>query len=502
MPHARAKNSRFASGDPSTRLSLRIRTEHHDTPVGLHRAEAQDLGQERTNLAGREVRHGDDVSAGKVLLAVPSADRRGALLDPEGSEVDPELVRGVACFGEVLHVDDLAHAHLDLRELLHRNPSHRPTRRGTCFADLSPLPSDGARFGAADAEVHAQPLVLLPARPLNPQVVGDLAVRHAEATGLVHGDLIRLDLRRPVDVVISSVPELPTGVPLPDVGELVQDIEVEDLLVALPKVPESGDDVSGGVVDVHVHVLRHDLDPAVAQDLLPQSVRENLAEGGGSIETRKHVEDRVLSGLHLSIHVDGCHSAVRIVRLGEKGSLAGRGTSSLHGRPVRAACSRNQEARSLSLRRSHAAFTRIFSITCFTVRRTPGDGWALKNASISRARSALANVSGTAASPRMRNPEGEYRRYNSSQFVLMNVHARSLPTLGRLVATPRITIGTSWNRTASERARARVSRRRDSRRVRVRATRRRTCSSWSTDFCSSPQRVSYVGSSASWATSP
>src|SRR6266571_9175390 len=133
MPHARTRNSRFASSDPSTQLSLRIRTEHHDPPVGLHRAEAEDLGQERTDLAGREVRDRDDVSARKVLLAVPSADRRGALPDPEGPEVDPELVRGIPRLGEVLHVDDLAHAHLDLRELLHRDPSHRPTRRGTWF---------------------------------------------------------------------------------------------------------------------------------------------------------------------------------------------------------------------------------------------------------------------------------------------------------------------------------------------------------------------------------
>src|SRR6266705_3001166 len=157
MPHARTRNSRFASRDPSTELSLRIRTEHDDAPVGLDRTEAEDLGKKRTDLTGREVRHGDHMSAREVLLGVPLPDRRRTLLDPEGSEVDPELVRWIPRLGEVLHVDDLA-------------------------------------------------------------------VPHAEATGLVHGDLIRLDLRRPVDVVVPSVPERPARVPLPDVGELVKDI--------------------------------------------------------------------------------------------------------------------------------------------------------------------------------------------------------------------------------------------------------------------------------------
>src|SRR2546428_2260327 len=85
MPHARTRNSRFASGDPSTRLSLQIRTEHHDTPVGLHRTEAEDLGQERTDLAGREARPPDDVSARGVFPALPSAERPGLPLGPIGS---------------------------------------------------------------------------------------------------------------------------------------------------------------------------------------------------------------------------------------------------------------------------------------------------------------------------------------------------------------------------------------------------------------------------------
>src|SRR5213595_3595945 len=66
--------------------------------------------------------------------------------------------------------------------------------------------------------------------------------------------------------------------PLPDVGELVEHVEIQNPLLSGLEVPEAGDDVPLVIIDVHVHVLGDDVDAAVAKDLLPQAVRENRAE--------------------------------------------------------------------------------------------------------------------------------------------------------------------------------------------------------------------------------
>src|SRR5207245_5752450 len=143
-------------------------------------------------------------------------------------------------------------------------------------------PSDRARLRAADAELSAEPAVLLAARPLDAEVVRNLAVRHAESPRFVDRDLVRFDLGRPVDVIVTPVPELLARVPLSDVGELVEDIEIEDPLVPFLQVAESRDDVSDFVVDVLVHVLGVHIDLAVAEELLPKPVRQERAEGGGT----------------------------------------------------------------------------------------------------------------------------------------------------------------------------------------------------------------------------
>src|SRR6266705_4532277 len=83
MPHDRARNSCPASRDPSTQLSLRVRAEQNHPAVRLNGAEAEDPGQERSDLARREIRHSNDRAALEVLLRVPPLDRRGTPLDAE-----------------------------------------------------------------------------------------------------------------------------------------------------------------------------------------------------------------------------------------------------------------------------------------------------------------------------------------------------------------------------------------------------------------------------------
>src|SRR5207245_6735691 len=163
-----------------------------------------------------------------------------------------------------------------------------------------------------------EPLVLLAARPLDAEVVRDLAVRHAESPRFVDRDLVRFDLGRPVDVIVTPVSELLARVPLSDVGELVEDIEIEDPLVPFLQVAESRDDVSGFVVDVHVHVLGDHINLAVAEDLLPEPVGEDRAESRGTAQFGEDIQDRMLPRSDFAVDSDGCHLWVPTVRVREK----------------------------------------------------------------------------------------------------------------------------------------------------------------------------------------
>src|SRR5207253_10321035 len=140
------------------------------------------------------------------------------------------------------------------------------------------------RLGTPHTNVLAEAFVILTTRPIDPSVASDLAIAHVAATRLVDGDLVRLDLGRTIDVVVPAVPQLLTGMPLPDVGELVEHAEIQNPLLSGLEVPEAGDDVPLVIVDVHVHVLGDDVAAAVAKDLLPQAVRENRAERRRPIE--------------------------------------------------------------------------------------------------------------------------------------------------------------------------------------------------------------------------
>src|SRR2546428_13028505 len=62
--------------------------------------------------------------------------------------------------------------------------------------------------------MFAEPLVFLPARPLDAEVVRDLAVRHAKAPRLADRDAVRLDLGWPIHVVVAAgPPRLPPMAP-------------------------------------------------------------------------------------------------------------------------------------------------------------------------------------------------------------------------------------------------------------------------------------------------
>jgi hypothetical protein len=95
--------------------------------------------------------------------------------------------------------------------------------------------------------------------------------------------------------------------PLADVGEFMKDVQVERLRVAGLEIPEARDDVAAVIVDVHVHVLGHDVDFAVPQDFLPQTVGENRTECRGTVESREHVKEPMATRPDLPVDADSFH---------------------------------------------------------------------------------------------------------------------------------------------------------------------------------------------------
>src|SRR2546425_8785090 len=73
--------------------------------------------------------------------------------------------------------------------------------------------------------------MLLPTRPLDSQVVGNLPVVHPNLAGHGQGYLVGFNLGWPVSVVLPAVPEFLTHVPLTDMGEFVGDVELEDSVI-------------------------------------------------------------------------------------------------------------------------------------------------------------------------------------------------------------------------------------------------------------------------------
>ena len=66
--------------------------------------------------------------------------------------------------------------------------------------------------------------MLLTARPFDPQIIGNLPVIHANLPGNVHGHLVGFNFGRTVHVVVPPVPEFSALVPLPDVGQFVENV--------------------------------------------------------------------------------------------------------------------------------------------------------------------------------------------------------------------------------------------------------------------------------------
>src|SRR5881392_2816712 len=183
--------------------------------------------------------------------------------------------------------------------------------------------------------------------------------------------------------------------PLPDVGELVEHVEIQNPLLSGLEGPEAGDDVPLVIIDVHV--LGDDVDAAVAKDLLPQAVRENRAERRRPIESREHLEDPVLPRLHLAVHSDAGH--VRFPSASSNKNLFPR---SRRRQELRLA---NQRSRAFPLLFNHAALTRIFSIACWTARRTSGASRPRKNRSTSFTASGVVNSWAICTSRRIKNPD-------------------------------------------------------------------------------------------------
>src|SRR5437016_12037876 len=83
-------------------------------PVSQHHTERQDFREEIRDLARWKVHHRQDEPPHEIGLVVVPRDLRARGLHAELAEVDAQLVGGLPCFGEVLGLDDPAHADVDL----------------------------------------------------------------------------------------------------------------------------------------------------------------------------------------------------------------------------------------------------------------------------------------------------------------------------------------------------------------------------------------------------
>lgn len=80
-------------------------------------AQHQHLGDERTDLLGREVDDGHHQAPDQLGDPVVAGDLGAGALDPQRAEVNPQLVRRTASLGKLLGVDHEADAHVDLLEV-------------------------------------------------------------------------------------------------------------------------------------------------------------------------------------------------------------------------------------------------------------------------------------------------------------------------------------------------------------------------------------------------
>src|SRR2546425_4752020 len=243
MPHERIRNSPRGSCDPSTELPLRVGLEQDDPAVRLDGSEAEDLRHEWADLARREVRDCDDGPTDEIGRPVPRLNRDGGLPHPMGAEIDSQTVRWITRLREIFGGDDPTDAHLDFLKILEGDCGHGIRPRGKASVDLTLCghsdragASVGAGIGHADTESSTQPLVFLPTRPLDPEIVSDLPVRHPQLAGDLDREFVGLYFGRPVHITVAAIPEFLAFVPLTNMDQFVKDVKIQRPLLATLKV--------------------------------------------------------------------------------------------------------------------------------------------------------------------------------------------------------------------------------------------------------------------------
>src|SRR5690606_9064752 len=111
--------TRAGSQQPRPQRHRLVRDAQRHPALVLVEPRHQAFGHERPDLLPREIDDGHDQPAQQLFGAIKVRDLCARLLHADGlAEIDRQLVGGLACFREGLHVDDLAYAQLDLDEIL------------------------------------------------------------------------------------------------------------------------------------------------------------------------------------------------------------------------------------------------------------------------------------------------------------------------------------------------------------------------------------------------
>ena len=117
-----------------------------------------------------------------------------------------------------------------------------------------------------------QPCGFVRIHPGSLQMVGDVFAGHAQPTSFLNRDRVALDLGRPIHVRESLVPQIQPLVELAQMGELVQQVEIEIPILAAAKVSLRHHDA--GHVDVDEGVA------AITADLHTRPFEQAIARGG------------------------------------------------------------------------------------------------------------------------------------------------------------------------------------------------------------------------------
>jgi hypothetical protein len=158
---------------------------------------------------------------------------------------------------------------------------------------LTPASGPGATAGASpEPHTAGQSAEVLRFEPLHFEIFDQFGIGHPESTTLAHGERVGLDLRGRIDVVKLRIEQRLAPAELPDVAELMDDIEVDGPEIAVLQMMRAHQEMAVDVARAHVAESGgKELDFEPPEDLRGLSAEE-FADGVNSVEPSEEPGER------------------------------------------------------------------------------------------------------------------------------------------------------------------------------------------------------------------